>query len=97
MVQTPTDCWDGPLLHSLLRDILHGQFTDRDNVPVAAVQSPPMESPLQKADRLLSETENDPHPERPKPRFGLCAGEFVVPDDFDDPLPDDLLADFLGE
>lgn len=27
---------------------------------VAAVQSPPVESPLQKADRLLSETENDP-------------------------------------
>jgi hypothetical protein len=23
--------------------------------------------------------------------FGLCAGEFVVPDDFDAPLPDDIL------
>lgn len=22
---------------------------------------------------------------------GLCKGQFVVPDDFDDPLPDDLL------
>jgi antitoxin (DNA-binding transcriptional repressor) of toxin-antitoxin stability system len=27
---------------------------------------------------------------------GLAAGEFVVPDDFDDPLPDDLLAAFEG-
>ena len=26
--------------------------------------------------------------------FGLCAGEFTVPDDFDAPLPDDLLSAF---
>lgn len=26
--------------------------------------------------------------------IGLAKGEFVVPDDFDDPLPDDILADF---
>jgi antitoxin (DNA-binding transcriptional repressor) of toxin-antitoxin stability system len=33
----------------------------------------------------------------PSPRpFGLCAGEFVVPDDFDAPLPDDVLAGFEG-
>ncbi len=31
----------------------------------------------------------------PRP-FGLAAGEFVVPDDFDDPLPDDLLDAFEG-
>lgn len=24
--------------------------------------------------------------------FGLCAGEFTVPDDFDAPLPEDLLS-----
>jgi len=29
----------------------------------------------------------------PRP-FGLCAGEFVVPDDFDAPLPEDILRDF---
>ena len=28
--------------------------------------------------------------------FGLCAGEFTVPDDFDQPLPDDVLAEFEG-
>ena len=27
-------------------------------------------------------------------RFGIDRGRFVVPDDFDDPLPDDLLAAF---
>ena len=27
---------------------------------------------------------------------GLAEGEFVVPDDFDDPLPDDLLDAFEG-
>ena len=31
----------------------------------------------------------------PRP-FGLCAGEFVVPDDFDAPLPEDILRDFEG-
>ncbi len=36
-------------------------------------------------------------PETPLPRpFGLCRGEFTVPDDFDAPLPDDLLALFEG-
>ncbi len=29
--------------------------------------------------------------------FGLCAGEFTVPDDFDDPLPEDLLNAFEGQ
>ena len=28
--------------------------------------------------------------------FGLCAGEFVVPDDFDASLPEDLLNAFEG-
>ena len=31
----------------------------------------------------------------PRP-FGLCAGEFTVPDDFDAPLPDDILDAFEG-
>lgn len=29
----------------------------------------------------------------PRP-FGLCAGEFVVPDNFDAPLPEEVLQDF---
>ena len=28
--------------------------------------------------------------------FGLCAGIFTVPDDFDAPLPDSVLDDFEG-
>lgn len=28
--------------------------------------------------------------------FGLCAGEFTVPDDFDAPLPEDVLKAFEG-
>ena len=31
----------------------------------------------------------------PRP-VGLCAGEFHVPDDFDAPLPDDILNQFEG-
>jgi antitoxin (DNA-binding transcriptional repressor) of toxin-antitoxin stability system len=26
--------------------------------------------------------------------YGLCVGEFAVPPDFDDPLPDEVLLDF---
>jgi antitoxin (DNA-binding transcriptional repressor) of toxin-antitoxin stability system len=37
--------------------------------------------------------DDDDHTLRP---IGLCAGEFVVPDDFDDPLPQELLAAFEG-
>jgi antitoxin (DNA-binding transcriptional repressor) of toxin-antitoxin stability system len=32
---------------------------------------------------------------QPRP-FGLCAGQFAVPDDFDQPLPDDILKEFEG-
>ena len=31
----------------------------------------------------------------PRP-FGLCVGEFRVPDDFDAPLPDDIVRQFEG-
>ncbi|MCL4855092.1 MAG: hypothetical protein KJZ78_27335 [Bryobacteraceae bacterium] len=31
----------------------------------------------------------------PRP-FGLCAGRFTVPSDFDQPLPNDVLTEFEG-
>lgn len=34
-------------------------------------------------------------PETLRP-FGLCAGEFTVPEDFDAPLPEDILRAFEG-
>jgi antitoxin (DNA-binding transcriptional repressor) of toxin-antitoxin stability system len=32
---------------------------------------------------------------QPRP-FGLCAGQFTVPDDFDQPLPEEILEEFEG-
>jgi prevent-host-death family protein len=32
----------------------------------------------------------------PRP-FGLCAGAFTVPDDFDAPLPEEILRDFESQ
>jgi prevent-host-death family protein len=32
----------------------------------------------------------------PRP-FGLCAGAFKVPDDFDAPLPEEILREFEGQ
>lgn len=37
----------------------------------------------------------EPTPKPPR-RIGLLKGKFEIPDDFDAPLPDDLLADFEG-
>ncbi|HLV81434.1 MAG TPA: hypothetical protein VKT32_14200 [Chthonomonadaceae bacterium] len=37
-----------------------------------------------------------PVAKQPRP-FGLCAGEFTVPDDFDTTLPDDVLVEFEGK
>ncbi len=35
---------------------------------------------------------------QPGPRpFGLCAGAFMVPDDFDAPLPEEILREFEGQ
>lgn len=34
-------------------------------------------------------------PDQPRP-FGLCAGQFTVPADFDQPLPEDVLKEFEG-
>jgi len=34
-------------------------------------------------------------PKRLRP-FGLCTGEFVVPDDFDAPLPEHIVQEFEG-
>ena len=38
-----------------------------------------------------SSKSTDAQAQRP---YGLCAGQFVVPDDFDAPLPDEILAEF---
>ncbi len=29
--------------------------------------------------------------------YGLCKGEFRVPDDFDDPLPENIIQEFEGK
>lgn len=34
--------------------------------------------------------------QREKRPFALCAGEFTVPPDFNDPLPEEILRDFEG-
>ena len=44
-------------------------------------------------DRPIAEIRPIERVQRPRP-FGLAAGTFVVPDDFDDPLPEDILRDF---
>jgi hypothetical protein len=33
---------------------------------------------------------------QPRP-FGLCTGEFTIPDDFDEPLPEEILSTFEGK
>jgi antitoxin (DNA-binding transcriptional repressor) of toxin-antitoxin stability system len=40
--------------------------------------------------RPLTSTNNQPRP------YGLCVGQFSFPDDFDKPLPEDILKEFEG-
>ncbi|HEX8618220.1 MAG TPA: type II toxin-antitoxin system Phd/YefM family antitoxin [Thermoanaerobaculia bacterium] len=44
-------------------------------------------------DRPVAEIRPITRGQRPRP-FGLAAGTFVVPENFDDPLPEDVLEDF---
>ena len=48
------------------------------------------------ADHPVAEVRPVPQPQGDHRPFGLCAGEFTVPDDFDDPLPEEILRDFEG-
>jgi antitoxin (DNA-binding transcriptional repressor) of toxin-antitoxin stability system len=48
------------------------------------------------ADRPLFEIHPLLQPSPAPRQLGLCAGEFVVPEDFDSPLPDEVIAAFEG-
>ncbi len=49
-----------------------------------------------RADRPIAELRPVVSTKQLRP-FGLCAGEFTVPDDFDAPLSEDLLNAFEGK
>ena len=50
-----------------------------------------------RADRPIAELRPIALHSKPLRPAGLCAGEFVVPDDFDAPLPEDILSAFEGK
>lgn len=64
---------------------------DRDGV-VKLLKPIQLNSPRQALVTIL----DAPRDKEPRP-YGLCAGEFVVPTDFDEALPEDILNAFEGE
>ena len=42
---------------------------------------------------LLTQSHQTQNPENLRP-FALCRGEFIVPKEFNDPLPEDIICDF---
>jgi antitoxin (DNA-binding transcriptional repressor) of toxin-antitoxin stability system len=48
-------------------------------------------------DRPVAEVKPVPAPGAAARPFGLCAGEFTVPADFDEPLPESILKEFEGQ
>lgn len=48
------------------------------------------------ADKPIAELKPIQITKKPLRPFGLCAGEFTVPNDFDTPLPEDILNAFEG-
>jgi antitoxin (DNA-binding transcriptional repressor) of toxin-antitoxin stability system len=49
-----------------------------------------------RGDHPLAEVRPVPAPAAAPRPFGLCAGQFTVPAEFDRPLPDDVLKEFEG-
>ena len=49
-----------------------------------------------RADQPIAEMRPVALEAKPLRPFGLCAGEFTVPEDFDAPLPEDILNAFEG-
>lgn len=47
-------------------------------------------------ERPLAEVRPMPTPAAQLRPFGLCAGQFTVPADFDRPIPDEILKEFEG-
>jgi len=52
---------------------------------------------LTEANQALAEIKPLSHKAKTPRPYGLAAGEFVVPDDFDHPLPDDFYELFEGK
>jgi antitoxin (DNA-binding transcriptional repressor) of toxin-antitoxin stability system len=51
---------------------------------------------IMQADKPIAELKPIQNHHKQQRPFGLCAGEFSVPDDFDAPLPEDILNAFEG-
>lgn len=51
---------------------------------------------LMRSDKAVAELRPIPGQASTMRPFGLCAGEFSVPDDFDAPLPAEVLSEFEG-
>lgn len=49
-----------------------------------------------KANKTIAELRPITTPSKQLRPFGLCTGEFTVPDDFDAPLPEDIVSAFEG-
>ncbi|MEH2447271.1 MAG: type II toxin-antitoxin system Phd/YefM family antitoxin [Nostoc sp.] len=49
---------------------------------------------LVQADKPIAELKPITTTNKQQRPFGLCAGEFILPDDFDAPLPDEILHAF---
>jgi antitoxin (DNA-binding transcriptional repressor) of toxin-antitoxin stability system len=52
---------------------------------------------ITQADKPIAELRPIPMSNKQLRPFGLCAGEFTVPDNFDEPLPEDILSAFEGK
>lgn len=50
-----------------------------------------------RADKPIAELRPIPPSSKQLRPFGLCAGEFTVPDDFDASLPEEILSAFEGK
>ncbi|MCB8943337.1 MAG: DUF2281 domain-containing protein [Ardenticatenaceae bacterium] len=69
---------------------------DKIHQRVVGLPEPLQNEVLDFVEFLWSKTKSDKQKKELRP-YGLAAGEFVVPDDFDDPLPEEIIAAFEGQ
>jgi antitoxin (DNA-binding transcriptional repressor) of toxin-antitoxin stability system len=103
-VSCPTGDWNAAAI-DLVYFIVHNIVLKKVNIHDAKTNLSRYLAELAPGETLVVCNRNEPVAELrslrkkaiSKPRIGVAKGEFVVPDSFFDPLPDQILKTFRGE
>ncbi len=81
--------WRSRMLQTYKAKLNDGILTWNDEVPDSVREA-------EDVDVIVTVLEAENGNAKTRRPFGLARGEFIVPDDFDDPLPDEVLEEFYN-